>query len=224
MTTTKRSGKAPRELTMEETSVHQHLLKLGIETPLRVGAVGDYGAIETSFAEIMMRLKLDLKDDSLKRTPARVAKMYVEEMFYGLDYSKFPTISTFENKMRYDEMIASTCKVHSCCEHHFVPFIGVCHLAYIPNTKVIGLSKLNRIVDFFSHRPQIQERLTAQISATLQFVLKTQDVAVVIRAEHFCVKLRGIKDELSSTTTSKMSGRFLSVPELRTEFLALTRK
>jgi GTP cyclohydrolase I len=125
--------------------------------------------------------------------------------------------------MRYDEMVAVKCTVKSVCEHHFVPFIGIAHIAYIPHDRVLGLSKFNRVVDFFSRRPQIQERLTEQVSAALRYILQTNDLAVVIQAKHFCVALRGVQDHLSDTTTSKLKGRFLSVPELRAEFLSLTK-
>jgi GTP cyclohydrolase I len=149
--------------------------------------------------------------------------MWCEEIFTGLDYQNFPKCTTIENGMAYDEMISCKASVMSCCEHHLVPFIGICYAAYIPNEKVVGLSKINRIVDFFSRRPQVQERLTLQISETLRYILKTDDVAVVIKAEHMCVKLRGVKDAASETITSKMSGKFLSNPSLRAEFLSLTR-
>jgi GTP cyclohydrolase IA len=125
--------------------------------------------------------------------------------------------------MAYDEMVAVKCTVKSVCEHHFVPFIGIAHVAYLPRNAVLGLSKFNRVVDFFSRRPQIQERLTEQISAALCYILQTDDVAVVIQAKHFCVALRGVQDHVSDTTTSKVKGRFKSVPELRAEFLALTK-
>lgn len=175
------------------------------------------------FSDILELLGLNLQDDSLCDTPTRVAHMYLEEIFYGLDYNNFPKITTVTNHMKYDEIIAVKCKVRSCCEHHLVPFTGTAHVAYIPNSHVLGLSKFNRIVDFFSRRPQIQERLTEQISASLRYILGTEDVAVVIDAEHMCVQLRGIQDESSNTITSKLCGRFRTVPEARAEFLALTR-
>lgn len=211
--------------------VAEHLRKLGIETPilgLRTKTDGkgpQYRAnrVCNAVSEILTALKMDLKDDSLKDTPKRVSKMFLEEIFYGLDYGNFPKITTVENKMKYDEMIVCKSTVHSCCEHHLVPFIGTAYVGYLAETKIIGLSKINRIVDFFSRRPQIQERLTEQVSATLKFVLQTNNVAVVIKAEHMCVKLRGVKDANSHTTTSKMSGKFRTVPELRAEFFATTR-
>lgn len=168
----------------------------------------------------MIELGLDLADDSLMDTPRRVSKMFVDEIFYGLDYANFPKITTVENKMQYDEMlIIKGCQVSSTCEHHFVVIDGLAKIAYIPKDKVIGLSKINRIVKFFSKRPQIQERLTEQIFAALQFILKTDSIAVEIDATHFCVKSRGVEDSGSSTVTRKLGGVFMSKPEVRNEFL-----
>ena len=209
--------------------VAQMLLVRGIETPMNhitkqtLGEKAVFDSIARNHGEVMIGLGLDMQDDSLRDTPKRVAKMYCQEIFTGLDYDNFPAATVVENKMGYDEMIAGSASVMSLCEHHFVPFIGLANIAYIPKTKVLGLSKFNRIVDFFSRRPQIQERLTEQISATLRMVLETEDVAVVIKAEHLCVKLRGVKDSQSVTITSKLSGRFKEVSELRSEFLSLTR-
>jgi GTP cyclohydrolase I len=180
--------------------------------------------IENSFTDIMEALGLDLTDDSLADTPRRMAKMYCEEIFYGLDYDNFPSCTTVENRMKYDEMISVSCSVKSCCEHHLVPFVGIAHVAYIPKDKVLGLSKFNRVVDFFSRRPQIQERLTQQVAYSLQSILSTDDVAVLIQAKHMCVSLRGIQDENSSTTTCFVGGRFKSVTALREEWLLTTRK
>lgn len=179
-----------------------------------------HGSITAAFTEIMEFLDLDLSNDSLKKTPSRVAKMYIEEIFWGLNYDNFPEVSVFQNSMKVDEMILETSSVMSTCEHHFVPFVGKAYTAYIPNTRLLGLSKFNRVVDFFSRRPQVQERLTEQIAATLQLALGTENVAVVIKAEHMCVKLRGVKDQNSITVTSKMSGHFRK-PEVRAEFFAL---
>jgi GTP cyclohydrolase I len=179
--------------------------------------------IEGKLRDILKYLGMDLTNDSLIETPHRVAKMYCQEIFTGLDYANFPKCTTIENGMTYDEMIACKASVMSVCEHHLVPFIGSCHVAYIPNQKVVGLSKINRITDFFSRRPQVQERLTLQIAETLKYILETEDVAVVIKAEHLCVKLRGVKDANSETITSKMSGKFMSNQSLRAEFLSLTR-
>lgn len=210
--------------------VHNRLVELGIETPFIYPENNDCpmqisdrrDAIERNMGQIMNMLHLDLADDSLQETPRRVAKMYVQEIFYGLDYANFPKSMVMENKMKVNEVVCvKNILVRSVCEHHFQPFIGVAHVGYIPDSKIVGLSKLNRIVDFFSRRPQVQERLNEQIAAALACVLETEDVAVVIDAEHFCVKLRGIQDPHSSTATSKMLGRFRTVPELRAEFFSL---
>ena len=176
--------------------------------------------IEGLFAEIMQTLGLDLSDDSLKETPHRVAKMYVDEIFYGLETEKFPKITIVENKFDYDHAVVEVNIVtNSHCEHHFVPIIGKTHIAYVPNQKVLGLSKLNRIVDYFAKRPQIQERLTLQIHQALTAILETQDVAVVVDAMHACVKTRGIKDVTSMTRTSKLSGVFKEDTSHRMEFM-----
>lgn len=176
--------------------------------------------IEILFAEIMETLGLDLSDDSLKETPHRVAKMYVDEVFYGLETSTFPKITLVENKFEYDHpVIEVNIVTNSHCEHHFVPIIGKTHIAYIPNKKVLGLSKLNRIVDYFAKRPQIQERLTLQIHQTLVAILETQNVAVVTDAMHACVKTRGVRDVTSMTRTSKLSGVFLQDSSHRVEFM-----
>jgi GTP cyclohydrolase I len=176
--------------------------------------------IENLFSEIMTTLGLDLSDDSLRETPHRVAKMYVDEIFYGLEIEKFPKITIIENKFDYDHAVVEVNIVtNSHCEHHFVPIIGKTHIAYVPNQKVIGLSKLNRIVDYFAKRPQIQERLTLQIHQALCAILETQDVAVVVDAMHACVKTRGIKDVTSMTRTSKLAGVFKEDTSHRLEFM-----
>jgi GTP cyclohydrolase I len=176
--------------------------------------------IENLFTEIMQTLGLDLSDDSLKETPHRVAKMYVDEIFYGLETVKFPKITIVENKFDYDHAVVEVNIVtNSTCEHHFVPIIGKTHIAYVPNKKVLGLSKLNRIVDYFAKRPQVQERLTLQIHQALINILETQDVAVVVDAMHACVKTRGVKDVTSMTRTSKLSGAFKEDTSHRLEFL-----
>lgn len=204
--------------------VHDVLKDRGIETPIMEPMEDADGIIKQSMRMMMLALGLDVLDnDSLEGTPERVAKMYTQEIFWGLNYANFPKMTTIENKMRYDEMISCKCTVKSMCEHHFVPFIGIAHVAYIPNTKVLGLSKFNRVVDFFSRRPQVQERLTAQIQYALGYVLGTSDVAVVVKAQHYCVHLRGVQDTNSETITSAMGGKFFSIPTLRQEFLALTR-
>ena len=165
--------------------------------------------IEYHFTKIMHTLGLDLNDDSLCDTPKRVAKMYVKELFSGLDPKNKPEISLFENKYHYKEMLVEkNITVYSNCEHHFVPIIGRAHIAYIPNEKVIGLSKLNRIVQYYASRPQVQERLTVQIANELKEILEHDDVAVYIEADHLCVASRGIKDSNSETVTSVFSGQF----------------
>jgi len=176
--------------------------------------------IESLFTEIMQTLGLDLTDDSLRETPHRVSKMFVDEVFWGLQEENFPKITIVENKFDYDHAVVEINIVtNSHCEHHFVPIIGKTHIAYIPNRKVIGLSKLNRIVDYFAKRPQIQERLTLQIHQALCEILETQDVAVVTDAMHSCVKTRGIKDVTSMTRTSKLSGVFKEDTSHRVEFM-----
>jgi len=161
------------------------------------------------FAEIMDTLGLDLNDDSLQGTPKRVAKMYVEEIFSGLDPKNKPRVALFDNKYQYNQMLVEkNITFYSNCEHHFVPIIGKAHVAYISSGKVIGLSKLNRIVQYYAKRPQVQERLTNQIAVELQDALETQDVAVIIDAKHLCVSSRGIKDETSATVTSFYGGKF----------------
>lgn len=175
--------------------------------------------IAEHFAVIMHTLGLDLSDDSLKDTPKRVAKMYVKEVFNGLNPANKPAASMFENKYKYSEMLVEkNILLYSYCEHHFVPIIGKAHIAYINNGQVIGLSKLNRIVDYYSKRPQVQERLTMQIGKELEQVLGTQNVAVLIDAKHLCVASRGVKDDASSTVTSYYNGEFLQAIK-KEEFL-----
>jgi len=206
--------------------VHEALIEAGIETPmLRHKPLAMQRAlIEDLFGHIMSEgLGLDLSDDSLRDTPNRVAKMFVDEVFYGLYYENFPKVSTFENKMGYNEMIIEKdIQVRSHCEHHFVPIIGVAHVAYLPEKNVVGLSKINRVVDFFCRRPQVQERLTSQIHKALQVILGTENVAIVVEAEHFCVKTRGTEDGCSSTTTSKLGGAMFT-PAARNEFMHLIK-
>ena len=202
--------------------VHKYLLELGIETPMTESEVTDENkrkVIKNAVTDIMTVLGLDLSDDSLAETPKRISKMYVDELYAGLDYENFPKITTIENKMEYDTMLLERhIAVKSTCEHHFVAFMGEAFVAYIPNEKVIGLSKINRIVEFFSRRPQVQERLTEQIFHTLCYLLETDNVAVVIKAAHFCVKLRGVEDVNSDTITSRLGGAFLEKEKLRDEF------
>ena len=179
--------------------------------------------IAEHFTGIMHILGLDLNDDSLKNTPQRVAKMYVKEIFSGLNPANRPDISLFENKYNYNEMlVVKDISVYSYCEHHFVPIIGKAHVAYISTGKVIGLSKINRLVQYYAKRPQVQERLTIQICEGLKNALNTNDVAVFIDASHLCVASRGIKDTGSSTITSCYSGKFLDQPT-RNEFFNLIK-
>lgn len=175
--------------------------------------------ISSHFREIMITLGLNMKDDSLKDTPERVAKMFIKETFSGLDPANKPSITLFENKYSYNQMlIEKNISLYSTCEHHFVPIIGKAHVTYISAGKVIGLSKINRIVQYYSKRPQVQERLTMQIANELSAVLGTEDVAVVIDATHLCVSARGIRDTNSSTVTAEYRGAFLETNR-REEFL-----
>lgn len=176
--------------------------------------------ITQKFTEIMETLGLDLNDDSLSETPSRIAKMYVKEIFSGLSPEFFPKITVIDNKMQYDQMIVvQAIECMSFCEHHFLTIDGDATFAYIPNKKVIGLSKINRIVQYFARRPQVQERLTKQIADCLQFILETDHVAVHINARHFCVAARGVEDSKSSTSTSDLRGHFKTKAETRQEFL-----
>jgi GTP cyclohydrolase IA len=194
------------------------------DTPLRIDAFEmddelKIELIEKHFREIMHVLGLDLTDDSLKGTPKRVAKMYVKEIFSGLNPKNKPTTKLFENKYKYKEMLVEKdITFFSNCEHHFVPIYGKAHVAYISNGNVIGLSKINRIVQYFAQRPQVQERLTMQIGNELKEMLGTEDVAVIIDAHHMCVSSRGIKDATSSTVTSYYGGKFENDEQTRNEF------
>ena len=207
--------------------VHEHLVKMGVETPTNPNNYDrkeKIDHIEAHFAHIMRILGLDLSDDSLMDTPKRVAKMYVNEIFWGLDYEAFPKCTAVDNKMKYNEMVCErNINVQSNCEHHFVVIDGLATVAYVPNQKVLGLSKINRIVEYFSKRPQIQERLTEQVFHTLQYILDTEDVAVMIDAKHYCVAARGVEDTGSSTVTSKLGGGFKTDPAARAEFYQLAR-
>jgi len=196
-----------------------------LETPLREDAFEmdddlKIELIEKHFREIMNIMGLDLTDDSLKGTPHRVAKMYVKEVFSGLNPKNKPAAKLFENKYKYNEMLVEKdITFHSHCEHHFVPIYGKAHVAYISNGDVIGLSKINRIVQYFSKRPQVQERLTMQIGNELKEALGTDDVAVIMDANHMCVSSRGVQDTNSSTVTSFYSGKFEKDEQSRNEFL-----
>ncbi|SPP31087.1 GTP cyclohydrolase 1 [Arsenophonus endosymbiont of Aleurodicus floccissimus] len=211
-------------LSQEAHLVRKALEVRGLETPLCGQSLSSSNErkqqIEGHMIEIMRLLNLDLKDDSLAETPKRVAKMYVDEIFSGLDYNNFPKITLIENKMDFDEMVTvRDITLTSVCEHHFVTIDGKATVAYIPKDKVIGLSKINRIVQFFSQRPQVQERLTQQILIALQILLGTSNVAVSIDAVHYCVKARGVRDVSSSTMTTSLGGLFKSSQNTRQEFL-----
>jgi GTP cyclohydrolase I len=201
----------------------QHVMT-SIETPMRADAflLSDdekIAQIEEKFKDIMNIMGMDLTDDSLQGTPHRVAKMYIKEIFSGLNPANKPAVKLFENKYQYKEMLVErNITFYSNCEHHFVPIIGKAHVAYISNGKVIGLSKLNRIVQFFAKRPQVQERLTIQIAEELKRVMETDDVAVLIDAVHLCVSSRGVQDFNSATVTSSYSGAFNN-EATRNEFL-----
>lgn len=208
---------------LEDTIGENHLMT-SAQTPLHADAFAiseeeKILRIEKAMTDIMVTLGLDLTDDSLKGTPKRVAKAYVKEIFGGLNPNKRPSSSTFENKYNYGEMLVEkNIVVYSTCEHHFLPIVGRAHVGYISQGKVIGLSKMNRIVEYFAKRPQVQERLTLQIVQEMQSVLGTEDVACVIDAKHLCVNSRGIKDIESSTVTAEYGGKFKD-PTVRKEFL-----
>ena len=196
----------------------------GLETPLKPSTLSrdeKYELLKASFSDIAKVLGLDLEDDSLVETPHRIAKMYLDEVFSGLDYGNFPKISVIDNKMGAEEMVKiDDISVISTCEHHFVTIDGHARVAYIPNDKIIGLSKINRIVRFFAQRPQVQERLTRQIQVSLQTLLDTEDVAVKINAMHYCVKARGVMDAGSKTETSALGGAFRKDALVRGQFLS----
>lgn len=214
-------------LSQEALLVRAALEAEGLETPLVANELSGQQKkekIEGHMRAIMETLGLDLADDSLAETPHRIAKMYVNEIFSGLDYATFPKVTVIENKMKVDEMImVRDISLTSTCEHHFVTIDGFAHVAYIPRGKVIGLSKINRIVQFFAQRPQVQERLTQQILTALQTLLGTNNVAVSIDAVHYCVKARGVRDATSATTTTSLGGLFKSSQNTRQEFLRAVR-
>lgn len=207
----------------EAILVRETLIRKGLETPMIDNGLSSdekYSRIRTLMSEVVETLGLDLTDDSLAETPHRIAKMYVREIFAGLDYADFPKISLIDNKMGADEMVKiRNIDLTSTCEHHFVTIDGVAKVAYIPGKRIIGLSKINRIVQFFGQRPQVQERLTRQILVSLQALLDTKDVAVSIDAVHYCVKSRGIKDTNSQTSTTALGGCFRENIHTRAEFL-----
>ena len=201
-------------------------ISANLETPLRadafeLSAEEKVEKIEADFRNIMETLGLDLTDDSLKGTPKRVAKMFVKEIFGGLLPERKPGMSTFENKYNYNQMLVEKdIVVYSTCEHHFLPIVGRAHVGYISKGKVIGLSKMNRIVEYYAKRPQVQERLTMQIVKAMQDALGTDDVACIIDAKHLCVNSRGIKDIESSTVTAEFGGAFKESEQLRKEFIS----
>lgn len=224
----KDSSKAPvlnkKTIEFYEEAGDEHMLTT-LETPMKPDAFAlsddeKIERIQTHFREIMDILGLDLTDDSLKGTPYRVAKMYVKEIFSGLNPANKPNVALFDNKYQYNEMlIEKNILLQSTCEHHFLPIYGKAHVAYISNGKVIGLSKINRLVQHYAKRPQVQERLTMQILEELKAALGTEDVAVYIDAKHLCVSSRGIKDVSSSTVTTAFGGKFED-PAVRAEFLS----
>ena len=213
----------PDKCSPEASLVKAALVERGLETPMIENGLSPdekYNLIKTSMKDIVTTLGLDLSDDSLTETPHRIAKMYVDELFGGLDYRNFPKISVIDNKMGVEEMVkVDNISVISTCEHHFVTIDGASRVAYIPKDKIIGLSKINRIVRFFAQRPQVQERLTQQILVALQTLLETHDVAVTIDATHYCVKSRGVMDSNSSTQTTALGGQFKADHRTRAEFL-----
>ena len=205
--------------------VKRYLIKKGVETPIidvKLGRDEKIDLIRANMRTIIEVLGLDTTDDSIKDTAARVGKMYVDELCAGMDYERFPAVTRFDNKMGYNQMVLQKdITFHSMCEHHFVNFHGLAQVGYIPNGKVVGLSKLNRIVNFFARRPQVQERLNEQVFYALEYILGTSDIAVLMQAEHLCVKSRGIHDQNSGMTTSKLGGGFYDISKLRNEFMVL---
>ena len=221
-TLTKQNGHFLNGLSIDDIG-DDHLFT-GLETPMKSNAFDMSDSekkerISILFSEIMDVLGLDLNDDSLKGTPDRVAKMYIEEIFSGLDPKNKPKVALFDNKYQYNQMLVEKdITFYSNCEHHFVPIIGKAHVAYISSGKVIGLSKLNRIVQYYAKRPQVQERLTNQIANELKEVLGTEDIAVIIDAKHLCVSSRGVKDDTSATVTTYYGGAF-NTPQKINELL-----
>lgn len=211
-------------LSEEAILVRSALEALGLETPMVDNGLSrdqKYDKINSLMAEIVSTLGLDLRDDSLRETPHRIAKMYVDEVFGGLNYANFPKIALIDNKMQVKEMVkVKDISFTSTCEHHFVTIDGYATVAYIPEKRIIGLSKINRIVRFFAQRPQVQERLTQQVLVAMQTLLQTQNVAVTMEAVHYCVKSRGVMDVNSKTQTTALGGIFKDDGRTRAEFLA----
>lgn len=212
----------------EAQSVQHALVAKGIETPTvahQKDKATRRAEIQQHMRAVLELLGLDLRDDSLEETPHRLAKMYVDEIFSGLDYETFPKITKIKNQMKVSEMVlVDDITLTSTCEHHFVTIDGKVAVAYYPKDWVIGLSKINRVVQFFAQRPQVQERFTEQILTAFQTILETEDVAVYVKATHFCVKCRGVKDTNSQTITSAFGGVFLQDRDTRKEFLGLISK
>jgi GTP cyclohydrolase IA len=210
--------------------VREYLTKIGVETPINEQTLSvenkkKIDILEDAFTTIWKTVGMDLTDDSLQETPNRMAKMYINEIYFGLKEENFPKCTTVDNKMRYNEMVVErNVNVQSNCEHHGVVIDGLATVAYVPKQKVLGLSKINRIVEYFSKRPQIQERLTEQIFHTLCYILETDNVAVLIDAQHYCVKSRGVEDVGSSTVTSRLGGGFKTDPAARQEFYNIARQ
>lgn len=219
-----KNGHSSEKLLKDLDLIGDNHVMTSLETPMREDAFAisneeKMDKIQFHFEKIMEALGLDLSDDSLKGTPKRVAKMYIKELFKGLDPANKPSMSTFDNKYQYNRMLVEkNITVYSNCEHHFLPIVGRAHVAYIPNGRVIGLSKINRIVDYFARRPQVQERLAIQVLNELKTALSTEDAAVYIDAEHLCVNSRGVQDQTSSTITVEYSGKFKE-EETKKEFL-----
>jgi GTP cyclohydrolase I len=209
--------------------IREHLINKGVECPIVESALEvenkkKIDILEEAFTTIWKTVGLDLNDDSLAETPNRMAKMYINEIYFGLKEENFPKCTVVENKMGHDEMVVErNVVVMSNCEHHGVVIDGLATVAYVPTTKVLGLSKINRIVEYFSKRPQIQERLTEQVFYALQYILETENVAVMIDAKHYCVASRGVEDTGSRTITSRLGGGFKTDPAARAEFLSIAR-
>ncbi len=203
--------------------VHKHLEELGIETPMFYTSTTAEEKIQTISEHIkicMETLGLNLFDDSLIDTPNRVGKMWVNEIFSGLDYNNFPKITVIDNKMKYDEMVlVANIAAHSACEHHLIQVSQEVSIAYIPDKKVIGLSKLSRIAKFFAQRPEVQERYTAQVFEALKFLLETENIAVSVKGKHYCMIARGVEDSNAITITNKFGGAFKEDSSTRNEFL-----
>lgn len=215
-----------QDFSQSHDELGENHISSSIETPMRIDAFEKDDELKIEliakhFKEIMHILGLDLNDDSLKGTPTRVAKMYVNEVFSGLNPDNRPEVRLFENKYKFKELLVEKdIAFYSHCEHHFVPFFGKAHVAYIPDGNVVGLSKINRIVQYYAKRPQVQERLTMQIANDLKQALKTDNIAVIIEAKHLCVASRGVQDNSSSTVTSHYSGKF-NDEALKSEFLTI---